>query len=697
MFKHLLIPLLLLTSLLAACGGESAYSQPQDVIVRVAQTGVYTLTAKDLQPYGWDLSRMNGENIQLRQGQTIIPLSKPAKKGSPLQFYAQIEPTRYDNQVAYMLHYGDAAPLWIATREVAHPTTTPARTFTETVTLETNSVYQAQVREGDPWLGQRLFAPAEETLIVQTPHPTADAARLTVTVWAATEAKGDIDHHLTFTLNGQSLGEKSWDGNGPHAIELPIPAGVLAESNELIIASPGDTGAVADLVYLDKVRVSYRRRLQFDSGQLLFDIAAQAAAIENPAGDSLRLWDVTDPLKPVELSVDASSRAQTIAFQEETASPRAYIIFDDAPRKPATLELAPPPLQAPEQGADYIVIAHPDLADAIQPLLAWREAQGLRTTLATTEQIYLEFSEGMQSPGAITDFLRWALETWPKPAPRFVLLVGDASYDPLDYLKAPNKNLVPTAFVSTVVMGETASDNALADVDGDDLPDLTIGRFPAQTPAEIAAMVAKTIDYEKERPAGDWVRKWLFAADDDDPFFSDFNDEIIGMLPAGFEAEKLVIAPNKDVHDGLLAALNDGRGLVSYMGHGAVDIWAKEEIFTTEDVAGLTQEGRLPIILVWACLNGYFQHPKRTSLGETLLLTPEKGAVAGLFPTGETFPNDQLIMARALLDANLTTTSTLGEALLKAIRQLDPENPGQRDIIHTFALLGDPALKPSWR
>ena len=246
-------------------------------------------------------------------------------------------------------------------------------------------------------------------------------------------------------------------------------------------------------------------------------------------------------------------------------------------------------------------------------------------------------------------------------------------------------------------MGETASDNALADVDGDDLPDLTIGRFPAQTPAEIAAMVAKTIDYEKERPAGDWVRKWLFAADDDDPFFSDFNDEIIGMLPAGFEAEKLVIAPNKDVHDGLLAALNDGRGLVSYMGHGAVDIWAKEEIFTTEDVAGLTQEGRLPIILVWACLNGYFQHPKRTSLGETLLLTPEKGAVAGLFPTGETFPNDQLIMARALLDANLTTTSTLGEALLKAIRQLDPENPGQRDIIHTFALLGDPALKPSWR
>jgi hypothetical protein len=79
------------------------------------------------------------------------------------------------------------------------------------------------------------------------------------------------------------------------------------------------------------------------------------------------------------------------------------------------------------------------------------------------------------------------------------------------------------------------------------------------------------------------------------------------------------------------------------------------------------------------------------------LLTPDKGAVAGLFPTGETFPNDQLIMARGLFGEGLFTSPTLGEALLDAARQLNPEDAGQRDIIHTFALLGDPALELPWR
>jgi len=102
-------------------------------------------------------------------------------------------------------------------------------------------------------------------------------------------------------------------------------------------------------------------------------------------------------------------------------------------------------------------------------------------------------------------------------------------------------------------------------------------------------------------------------------------------------------------------------------------------------------------MLVWACLNGYFQHPGRTSLGETLVLTPNKGAVAGLFPTGETFPANQLVMARALFGESLFSSPTLGEALLDAARQLNPEDPGQRDIIHTFGLLGDPALRLPWQ
>jgi len=698
-----LILTLMVGLLLAACH-SGADVPAQDVTLRVARNGVYALTAKDLAPYGWDLAKSDARDIRLGQGEKSIPFQLEGRgKSRRLLFYARIQPTRYDDHVTFLLQAGQTGGAPMPERQVSAPAAAPTRTFTDTAHIETNSVYLAQVREGDPWLGQRLFAPTEETITAQTPDPADGPARLTITLWAATKSPEEVDHHLIFTLDGQKLGEESWDGSGPHTVTLGIPAGVLAAENALVIAAPGDTGALADLVYLNWIEIAYPRRLTARQDAISFASEASAFEVTGFGGKDIQVWDVTDPERPTRLSglqIDRVDKDYAVLFEDSAPGGKQYIAFAQQGVNPADLKtaLAPPPLQPPEKGADYIIIAPPDMVEAVGPLAAWREAQGLRTAIVTTDQIYLKFSGGMQSPDAITDFLRWAVATWPGPAPRFVLLAGDASYDPLGYLPdAPNKNLIPTAFVDTVVMGETASDNAMADLDGDGLPDLAIGRFPAQTPADIAAMTAKTIAYEKERPAGDWVKKLLFVADDDDPYFSDFNEEMIGLVPDAFETENLVISPDNDIRPALLAALNAGRGLVSYMGHGAVDIWGQEEIFTTEDVAELEQEGRLPIMLVWACLNGYFQHPGRTSLGETLVLTPNKGAVAGLFPTGETFPANQLVMARALFGESLFSSPTLGEALLDAARQLNPEDPGQRDIIHTFGLLGDPALRLPWQ
>ena len=363
-----------------------------------------------------------------------------------------------------------------------------------------------------------------------------------------------------------------------------------------------------------------------------------------------------------------------LTFGDQEASKRRYAAAAPAGLlKPAAMQLPPSPLETPANGADYIVIAHPSLVEAVQPLLTWRQEQGLRTTLVTTEQVFDRFSQGVPDPAAITDFLRWASTEWPGPAPRFVLLAGDASYDPRDFSNGPNKDLVPTHFHPTTEMGETAGDNPLADITGDGLPDLAIGRLPAQTPAQMAAMVAKTIAYEQGDPQADWRRRLLFVADDDDSFFPSFNTEMIATLPSDLQVEELSIGVDEDVRSRLLDALNEGVGVLSYMGHGAIDIWAREEILGNDDIAGLRQNGRLPFVVVWACLSGYFQHPELTSLGETLLLTPNAGAVAALVPTGETFPQDQQVMAAALLQDHLLTTPTVGEALLASFRELDPK------------------------
>ena len=78
---------------------------------------------------------------------------------------------------------------------------------------------------------------------------------------------------------------------------------------------------------------------------------------------------------------------------------------------------------------------------------------------------------------------------------------------------------VPTKMVSTLVL-ETASDDWFADVDGDGIPAIAIGRLPARTPEQAAAMANKIVGYERAA-AGSWSKSVSLVADqsgkDDDP------------------------------------------------------------------------------------------------------------------------------------------------------------------------------------
>ena len=65
--------------------------------------------------------------------------------------------------------------------------------------------------------------------------------------------------------------------------------------------------------------------------------------------------------------------------------------------------------------------------------------------------------------------------------PKYLLFVGDASYDPLGYSASKNTNRLPSFFIQTVYGGETSTDVDYAQVNEDLWPDLAIGRIPAQT------------------------------------------------------------------------------------------------------------------------------------------------------------------------------------------------------------------------
>jgi len=82
------------------------------------------------------------------------------------------------------------------------------------------------------------------------------------------------------------------------------------------------------------------------------------------------------------------------------------------------------------------------------------------------------------------------------------------------------------------------------------------------------------------------------------------------------------------------------------------------------------------------------------SLAETLLWQAGGGAVAVLAPTSLTLATDQTFLSRPLAEALLQDRApTLGEAVLQAQRQVPTEGAGTRDVMQTFLLFGDPALR----
>jgi hypothetical protein len=133
--------------------------------------------------------------------------------------------------------------------------------------------------------------------------------------------------------------------------------------------------------------------------------------------------------------------------------------------------------------------------------------------------------------------------------------------------------------------------------------------------------------------------------------------------------------------------------MIAYFGHGSVNMWGKDRLFTTADVASLSNHAHLPVVLNMTCLNGLFTHPQVESMAEALLWQPQAGAVAVLAPTSLTLPTDQSFLSTPLVQALQDQAGvTLGEALLQARRQVPLHDPGTRDVMETFLLFGDPAL-----
>jgi len=702
----LLLLSVLLLGLSAACNRVEPPAPAGAAKVFVVEEGLYEVIGTDLQAAGLGWGDFDPARLQLLYRGQEEPLWVQGR-GSDLRlrFYGRASESRYSRENVYWLRLGSGTGQRMEERgsggaEVLSGAKEQEQgSYLAAAHAEENRLYSPRVTEGEHWFWESLPAPAAKTFTVTLTALTLGAGRLQVEVWGSTEGPSSPDHHLRLSFNGQPVADEHWDGQGRRTIEAALPANLLAEGlNSVTLEAPGDTGVAADIVFVDWIAVRYPRRFVATADRLSFESSGGLQRLSGFSGTTV-VYDVTQPEKPVlvaSVQQERGAEGTTVTLWTEPG-PRYLAVGPTGFLSPARLARAvsSPDLRSPHNRADYIAIVHADLMEALPPLLRWREGQGLKVLAIPVEAVYDQFNHGLPEPEAIRSFLKYAAEAWQKPAPQYVLLVGDATYDPRGYLAPAGANLVPTFLVPTVFGGETASDTAFVRLDNDPWPDMAIGRVPARTPQQVRTLVEKTLAYERGTAEGSWPHRILLIADGQDGLFRTQSQALLAQIPADyavveFYPEAGALNANRE----LRRLMEPGSLLVNYIGHGSISQWGKDLIFTTADAAALANGKRLPVVLNMTCLTGLFTHPKVESLAEGLLWAEGGGAVAVLAPTSLTLPGDQSFFNQALFQVLLQERiPTLGQAIVRAKRQTPADSAEVRDVVETFTLFGDPALR----
>jgi hypothetical protein len=691
--------------------------------VKVREDGIYRLTSAELATAGLPVDTLVTSTLQLFHLGVEVPIIVESHPDASFDilFYGQASNTKYAIDNVYWLTYGQAAGLRMPTQDASPGPAQPLSSYAASRHMEVNASYFSWIQGDDDlerWLWASVYFPVRPSWshTFSLPAPLSAPATLSIHLQGyLAVATVNPDHHARISLNGTLLGNFTWDGRDTLSLHLTVPAGVLLPGdNTLTISAPGDTGYQYDIFFIDTLDLAFPSLFLTEDDVFSFSYAPPGSwvfPLDGFSSDQVFVYDVTDPHAVIRLagaSIQASGAAFKASFQSQIVTPRTFwAATATAYRSVQTIETdTPSNLSATTNAADQIIITHPDFASDALRLRNFRASQGLRSALVDVQDVYDEFGYGIAGVAPIHDFLAYAYANWQAPAPSYVVLVGDGHYDPKGYMATGQGNFIP-AFLAMVDpwIGETAVDNRYVTIAGNDtLPDMMLGRLAVNTPAEAAAFVDKIIAYEQNPLPGDWQTRVLAVADNEDsagPFHL-FSDALLrDVLPSPYVPDRVYLGVTHptitEARTALLAAINSGRLLVNYIGHGAITQWAAEGLFKTSDVAALTNTGRLPVILAMTCYDGYFHHPTAAnqSTAETVTRAQNKGAIASWSPTGLGVSTGHDYLNRGFFQTvfyDFDGSVTLGQATTAGLLNLWTTGLS-RDLVDTFTLFGDPATQ----
>lgn len=667
--------------------------QQPGVKIGVRSQGIYRISREQLMAAGFNVDTKS-QNWQLytdgiEQAMTV------AGGGSFIEFYGSGIDTIESDTRTYFLINAPTAGKRIATRPAGpNPETVTAASYDYSTLRKERTIYVDDIMNGPPenYFGRILTSGTASPYTFQLTgvDQTQSSVQVTVTI----QGYSLTEHTIEVVLNGQTLAPMTGSGRNSFSKTYSLPPSAFVEgTNSLSMRAVGPGG---DLCLFDSVGVSMKRNYKAEQNRAAFyTTSIRATKVGNFQSSNVRLYDVSYQGSPIRIT-DLDVRSEGSTFTIAMPAGRAGVFFatgEDQMQEPAWIRsYDTQSISGSAAGADLVIISHRSFLGRSETWANYRRGQGAIVKVVDVDKIYDEYNYGVLAAEAVKAYLSDIYVNWAN-APRYVLLMGDATYDPRNYQGAGDFNFVPTKLVTTVYT-ETGSDEYLADLDGDGLAEIAIGRIPARTDSEIDVAYNKTLLFESLLGTDPLSRGFTFAFDEPNGYdFEGMSGRMRDQLPSG-TSSTMIYRHSENAQTNLIDSINSGKYLVNYSGHGSTGLWASTSFFSNTNVPSLTNAARPSIFTMLTCLNGYFipVPAVSASLGERLLFLPTGGAAASWASTGKTTPDVQEVMGlRFFQQLGADQYVHFGDYIKDSKTVIG----GGVDVRLSWVLLGDPMLRIS--
>ncbi len=586
-----------------------------------------------------------------------------------------------------------------------------------------------ELKSGREWFGENFSLVPEQTFKLDM----AGVVRNT-TLKIASDVMGQsyIGSSFKLFLNDKPIGEQSippifnsqYTVKGKHAYDtLLVNANTVSADaqnvQELTYQYVKSSGY--SIGYLDRFIISYKRRLALYTNQTIFlshgSLQNEHSNFElSSIPDKCTIWEITNPDEPSIQPFTFSTG--TANFTCSTSTLREFIVFNNQiPTAEFVTKITNQNLHG-QPTPNLLIITHSDFEQQAQRLADHRRSySGLTTLVATTEEVYNEFSSGRRDVSAIRDFARHLYSQGPSTL-KSILLFGRGSYDYKNRLFY-NTNLVPVyeSRNSLEPLETYSSDDFFGFMEnnegewGEDPTqyhslDIGVGRLPVKTIDEATTIVDKLIDYDvNTKTFGAWRKEIVFVADDGDGNIhqnqADKLAQKIETLHTEFDTRRIFIdsyvqelKPAGEFSPTTNAAIQDaidrGAVIINYTGHGGEKLWAQEKIFDNTMISNLDNKV-YPLFVTATCEFGRNDNPAEISSAELSIIKKNGGAIGMVTTARPVNSSTNFELNQAFYDALFTRESnaflTLGEIFRRT------KNNSMSGVANrNFSLLGDPSM-----